>query len=141
MRKYIYNTKGLTLIEILATVTILSIISIFIGSILISSNKNHAQQVTANQQLADVSYVLKVVTKDIRKSTKWDGEPTNFSLISSVLGEEQDYLFADNSIYRNNVLLATNIKEFSVDSSLNIVIISGSGHETITQLHFRGGSQ
>lgn len=62
------NQKGLTLLEVLAAVTIISIIIVLLYGILFNSKEQYNSQTEKNEQLSDISYALKVITKDIRKS-------------------------------------------------------------------------
>lgn len=136
------DNSGLTLIEILAVIVILSVISIIIMNILINSSKTHKDQVIENHQLVDVTYVSKVLTKDIRKSTYYEklGNYSNFKIVSSITDEEYHYEYNDstNKIYRNGVLLAEHIIEFSVNENLEIKIVSEQGSSIETKLYFRG---
>ncbi|KGR84813.1 prepilin-type N-terminal cleavage/methylation domain-containing protein [Lysinibacillus odysseyi] len=139
------DNSGLTLIEILAVVIILSLISIIIMNILTNSSKTHKNQVIENQQLVDVTYLSKVLTKDIRKSTHYEKlrDYGNFKITSSVTGEEYLYEYnnSTNKVYRNGTLLADHIIEFSVNESLDIIIASEKGPAIETKLYFRGANK
>lgn len=142
MRNIQKDNKGLTLVEVLAVVVILSIISISVMNILINSSKTHNNQVIENQQLMDVTYVAKVLTKDIRKSNRYVklGDNSHFKIISSSTNEEYHYEYNSSSkkVYRNGVLLAEHIIEFSVNEHLEIKIVSEKGQTIETKLYFRG---
>ncbi|MEG0258628.1 MAG: type II secretion system protein [Lysinibacillus sp.] len=141
MRKRYSNNRGMTLIEVLATVVILGIVFSLIFNILISSNDNQIKQTQNNQELNDVTYVLKQVTKDMRKSTSYDKNTQTF------IGPSQyKYLFDPdtNTLQRNNELLSSIIEEFSLtplnnSKTIIVVIKSTNGHTVSTKLTFRSG--
>ncbi len=58
----------MTLVEVLAALVITSIIAIFIFSIINSSANQNKQQTEETGDLFNISYALKVITKDIRRS-------------------------------------------------------------------------
>lgn len=122
MRSLLKDNKGLTLIEILAAVVILTIISSVITSVFISSSKTHSNQVKANQQLVDVTYISKALTKDVRMSTMYEGASTDFKLTSGVTNEQQHYKFNSTSgeVFRNDVLLTKEVVTFSVKQEIDI---------------------
>lgn len=67
--KYIgKNNRGMTLIEVLATLVITAIVAILIFNIIQSSTKQKFLQTREADNLYNVTYALKVITKDIRRS-------------------------------------------------------------------------
>lgn len=65
--RFIKNNRGFTLVEVLAVILILSIVSTILFSILSSSKETNKKQLENNEQLSELSYVLKLITKDMRK--------------------------------------------------------------------------
>jgi len=61
------NQYGLSLVEVLATLAIMSIIALTLFSVITSSKVQHNKQSHANKQINDASFALKLITKDIRK--------------------------------------------------------------------------
>lgn len=72
MKSLIKNTRGMTLIEILAVTVITSIIAVLVFSIIHLSVTQQVKQTRETASLNDVTYALKVVTKDIRRSKNAD---------------------------------------------------------------------
>ena len=72
------NERGVTLIELLATMVILTIISLFAFNIIVSSQKQQAIQKEDSKNLYDITYSLKVLTKDFRMSTSFDSSTNTF---------------------------------------------------------------
>ncbi|WP_339174829.1 type II secretion system protein [Solibacillus sp. FSL R5-0691] len=69
MKILVKNMRGITLVELLAVTAITSIVAILVFSLIQSSIKQQVQQTQETGDLNDITYALKVVTKDIRRST------------------------------------------------------------------------
>ena len=110
MKKQWNTEKGITLVELLASIVLAGIVMVLIYSVLMTGTKQFKDQLEKNNQLTDVSYALKIITKDIRKTE-------NPRLISN---SEIDlngiiYLKNGNTITRNGVIIARSIEQFNVD--------------------------
>lgn len=68
MKFRIKREHGMTLVEVLAALVITSVVAIFIFSIIQSSVEQNVKQKTEADILFDITYALKIVTKDIRRS-------------------------------------------------------------------------
>lgn len=141
MMKPIYkNERGLTLVELLAAIVIGSIIMIFVTSILTQSLNEQKRQTSNNKQHTEMRYVLKLITKDMRKSTTFDGNKftsLNNSDVATYKFDEDNHL-----ITRNDVVIASNINDFKLTnktSSVRIEIESLNGNSIDTELYFRSG--
>ncbi|WP_155590365.1 PilW family protein [Lysinibacillus cavernae] len=138
----IKNNRGFTLVEVLAAILILSIVSTILFSILVSSKETNNKQLENNDQLTEMSYVLKLITKDMRKTITYD--PTNSTFKNRDGSVQYTYIFdtEKNTINRNNEIIATNIHSFSltrIGDSISINIESNNEHTISTQLSFRSG--
>ncbi len=100
--KRLKNENGLGLIEILATLVILTIITLFFTSILQSSNKEKIDQQTATKQLTNTTYSLKVITKDFRRATEF-WIPSSDHLKLKIGGNDVKYKIDSSSGSRNLV--------------------------------------
>ncbi len=117
------NQDGLTLIEILAVMVLLSIITSSIFGLLISGNKNFERQSDNNSQLNELTFVLKQVTKDVRQSS-------TVQISSNILTlDSTTYLYNVNtqSLERNGQVLSTSIKQFQVLQNNNQLFIAITG--------------
>lgn len=117
------NQDGLTLIEILAVMVLLSIITSSIFGLLISGNKNFERQSDNNSQLNELTFVLKQVTKDVRQSS-------TVQISSNILAlDSTTYLYNVNtqSLERNGQVLSTSIKQFQVLQNNNQLFIEITG--------------
>lgn len=134
------NQKGLTLVELMAVIVIMSIIFILISRIQLTSSEQYTLQTEKNNQLTDLSYTLKVITKDLRKSGKAPEINGNTYTIGSEI-----YVFdaATNSLSRNETILAHPITAFtikSITSQKYKIIISTPTDRIDTEIVIRSGS-
>lgn len=60
--------SGLSLVEVLATIVVIVLISSLVFGVINNSKRIYDDQVDKNQILTDTSYFLKVITKEIRKN-------------------------------------------------------------------------
>ncbi|KOO52330.1 prepilin-type N-terminal cleavage/methylation domain-containing protein [Viridibacillus arvi] len=139
MMKIVTNEKGVTLVEILATIVITAIVATLIFNVQLSSSKQYDKQLNKNQQLNEVSYVLKVITKEMRKTTDISSINTGIK----IKNDEYKFDVNTNSIIKNHEPFATNIGEFMVeykDNSWNIKIKNLDGKTVETKIVVRSGS-
>ena len=138
------NNKGISLVEILATLVISGIVTLLLFSIIINTNAEGNKQTKENRELQTISYALKIITKDIRRST--DSIPVDqyeFKLISA-LGSSHDtiYKYDKNTkiLSRNSSPIAINVDYFEATyspNSLNIQIKNSQNEEVETTLYYR----
>lgn len=139
MMKIVNNEKGVSLVEILAAIVITAIVITLIFNVQLSSSKQYDKQLNKNQQLNEVSYVLKVITKEMRKST--DISSINDGI--KIKNDEYKFEVNTNSIIKNQEPFATNIGEFMVeykDNSWNIKIKNLDGKTVETKIVVRSGN-
>ncbi|MBK3493449.1 prepilin-type N-terminal cleavage/methylation domain-containing protein [Viridibacillus sp. YIM B01967] len=139
MRNIVHNEKGVTLVEILAAIVLTALVATLIFNVQASSYKQYDKQLDQNQQLNEVSYVLKVITKEMRKTT--DITPIS----DGIKIKDIEYRFdaSTNSITKNTEPFATNIGNFHVkyvDNSWNIKIKNLDGKMVETKIVVRSGS-
>lgn len=138
------NEKGMTLLEVLAATIIVTIISVLLLSILINSNNTSNKQMKASMQLTDTSYVLKVITKDARKSTQLKSNKDQYTLKNDQNTEEYIYIFnrEDQLLTRNTEVIASNVLDFKIDNMGNYITIEITqlgDKPFLSTIYFRGG--
>ncbi|MFJ7667508.1 type II secretion system protein J [Lysinibacillus sp. NPDC097195] len=130
----IKHQHGLTLIEVLAVLVIVSIIAVLLVSILSSSTNNHQKQVTKNKELQDASYALKIITKDFRRAITYEqNNPTTGTLLhkdnvlivyhltdKSTLTRQRK---GDGDTAMSEEVIATNIIDFPIEKDSNNIIV------------------
>lgn len=138
------NEHGMTLVELLAAIVIGAIIMIFVTSILSQSLNEQKRQTSNNEQLTEMRYVLKLITKDMRKSISFDDNEKRFSSPDNPNVATYKFDKINKSITRNDVVIVSNIKIFeikkdSATSSIQIKIEPLNGNNIETELYFRSG--
>jgi len=130
----------MTLVEVLATTVLVSIVLIFISSLLIFIQKQFSTQKTDIKQLHDVTYVSQVVLKDIRKSDKRPVKTGNRVEIG-----ENIYIHdrENNTVRRNNTMISDEIVTFNIEmeretNAVHLLLISTSKQTVETTIMLRG---
>lgn len=116
MIKKLKNDKGITLVELLSVIAIGGIVMVLIMSILSNGQKQYSSQTADAEQLNDLRFVAKVITKEIRKADKVEVNPNSLKL-----GTESPIVFtiANGEVLRNGSILATDIAELSFKPPIN----------------------
>lgn len=136
MKKTAKLQHGMTLVEVLAVLVIVSIISVLLFNILGSSTSTHQKQSTKNEELRNASYALKLITKDFRRARNFDESTYTFTIDS----QSYVYTISNNTITRNGETVANNIESFSLSYVNNILTVnlkSQNGKEISTNLSLR----
>lgn len=136
------NERGMTLVELLAALVLGVIVMGIVSTILVQSVNEQTRQTSNNGQLTEMRYVLKLVTKDMRKSTNLK-DNQSFTINNSSIAT---YTFdpSNQSVYRDNVVIARKIKSFSIKEAsqgVQIRIEAVNGHVIDTELYFRSGNK
>ncbi|TXL62480.1 hypothetical protein FHP05_11780 [Cerasibacillus terrae] len=132
------NEKGLTLVEILATTVLLSIIIIFISSLLMFAQKQFSAQTEDTEELFDVTYVSQMILKDVRKATEKPIVSEN-----KVEVNQQAYEFIEHSktLEKNGVPISKDITSFTVEleeDKFSLSLISQTNKKVETMIMIRG---
>lgn len=124
------NERGLTLVELLAVLVVLSVIMMLIGTVLVNGMKA-SNRTTTNQQLQqEANYIVEVVRKEYLKSgvvvpIKLEVDKGKFKMDGIIISEGYIYtLESSNSISRTgssnfNLLIEKNGKYYKVDTILS----------------------
>lgn len=128
----------------MATVVILSIISIFIANLMISSMNENNKQSTESKQITDSSYVLKLITKDLRNTSSITYNVNAYTFLDDTNATIATYTFVptDSSLLRNSTQIASGIDNFSFisNSSYSVQVaflLNGKNYKT--DIAFRKG--
>lgn len=114
------NEKGLTLVELLAVIVISSIITIILFSIFLNGQNQAQTQRDKNLQLIDVAYVLKVLTREIRKTDAVEVQNNDTLIIDN---EIYTFNSAEKTITKNGGIFQTDINQFQVIKESNKITI------------------
>lgn len=115
------NEKGFTLVEVLAVIVILAIVGSILFNLLTSSNKEYKSQVDDTTNLNELSFIMKEITRDFRK-TKIVDIQTN-QVVFKTKENNQEKIIAtytktdDNTLSKNGAPYQTKIRSFCVQST------------------------
>ncbi|WP_368633950.1 type II secretion system protein [Kurthia gibsonii] len=115
------NEKGFTLVEVLAVIVILTIVGSILFNLLTSSNKEYKSQVDDTTNLNELSFIMKEITRDFRK-TKIVDIQTN-QVVFKTKENNQEKIIAtytktdDNTLSKNGAPYQTKIRSFCVQST------------------------
>lgn len=101
MRHLLKSKRGMTLIEVLAVTVIISIVASLIFNIIQSSVTQQAQQTKEANNLNDITYALKVVTKDIRRSVEAEANTSELTL-TFLNGDTTTYFLLDEQLQKKS---------------------------------------
>ena len=136
------SEEGVTLIELLAALTLLSIIILLASSVNIIGQKQATTQNTEIQGQTNVRLGLNIITKEIR-SAESVSAINNILTIKKNNEEVKYFLDTDNHILKKNgEPLISNIKKFKIEQTTDNITISISSNNTPsttleTTLYFR----
>lgn len=141
-KKAFKDNTGLTLIEILAVVVILSIVSFFLLNIALSSTKQGNIQSKESFQINDTAYVLKQITKDLRKTSEVIPHSNGYNFKQSGGTLFIKYNYQNNTLYRADQIIANNIHDFKIDTSIKDkvkIYFIINGEKSATTISLRTG--
>lgn len=144
MKSNIKDEKGFTLVELLASLALLSIVILLVGSVHLFGQKQFQAQSYSANQANDVAYSLNMLSRELRRA-------------ESVKVEEGIYNIDNNSYYKFNSkdhelikdteVIAENIIEFNIkltDNNEGVVVtietnsfMTNDGKSYQTTIYFR----
>lgn len=133
MENYTNNERGLTLLELLAVMAISSVIILLILNVHVFGQKQYKEQSTKVEQLYDVTYVAKVITKEIRKSVSAETDGSKILILNKNLADEIIFKEEENQILMNNKQLAQGEVSFTKTGSKIIIIIKSKDRDGKTK--------
>lgn len=118
-----HNSRGLTLVEVLAVLVLLSLVTLLIFSVLSFGQKNYSTQQGQVQKQQDLTYVTKLITKEVRQAKSVKIENGHLVIDTNI------YKFKENSIFKNNSELVSGIQTFnySLNGMKLTLTITGTG--------------
>jgi prepilin-type N-terminal cleavage/methylation domain-containing protein len=119
MKAAIRNENGMTLVELLAVLALLSMVTLLISNTHIFGQKQFSSQSEQIQHESNVRYTMNVITKEIRTSPQSISVANNTIKISNVVFKLQN-----TTLYKNDTVLEEGIEEFTVKKSGNEIMIT-----------------
>lgn len=114
------NEKGITLIELLVALSLVSMVILLASSVQLFGQKQVNNQTNEIQNQSNVRLALNIITKEIRKAS-------NVSVTNNVLtiNNSDIYKLENNILKKNSQPLITNIQSFTItktDDKVTIII-------------------
>lgn len=141
----IKEDSGITLVELLAVLVMLSVVVLLIGSIHIFAQKQFKAQTESASQNNGISYALTIMSTELRGNT-WSNVKAEDDLIE-ITGISR-YEVKDQKLIKNdNEILAKGIKEMKIDKDnekieINIISLDITAGNQVkdyhTTIYFRG---
>lgn len=108
MRKLIRNSRGVTLVEVLVVLVLMSLILLMVNGVNISGQKTFISQNEKIQHQESVQYAIKYITREVRKHGEVSkDEDTNELKIGSDI-----YSHTGTVLYKNSTPLVEGITVF-----------------------------
>ncbi|OJF90901.1 PilW family protein [Alkalibacterium sp. 20] len=137
------SDKGFTLVELLASIALLSVVILLAGSVHIFGQKQFISQTESASQANDMSYALSVMSRDLRKEAFLDVtvEGNTIKILGDPVFEKEG-----QRLLKNGNTLSSSINDMTVnrsdeDRSLEIVLRSSRSQtqqkEYRTTIYFR----
>ncbi|MFB1051784.1 PilW family protein [Paraliobacillus sp. JSM ZJ581] len=115
--------KGITLVELLAVLSLMSIIIMLVGSAMMFGQKQYKNQTEMIEHQDQVRYVMATITKEVRSHN-----PSQVSVTDDVLNIGSDsYEFSAPHVLKNGTSISDEIGLFEIkknDLELDIAIAS-----------------
>lgn len=114
--KIMSNQKGITLVELLAAITLLSIVSVLVMSIIIQSQNTYKRNQLTNMTTTEMSLLINTMTRDIRQHPQQVAVVSNVLTISPPNEDPIVYRFdsAQDELKRNNQVVISNVYDFTI---------------------------
>ncbi|VDG97923.1 Type II secretory pathway, component PulJ [Lysinibacillus sphaericus] len=113
MNKYL-NRKGVTLVEVLAVLVLLSLVFLLFMSTQLFGQREYSTQTQQISNEETLQFVIKDITREVRRiddnsKIKVDVQKSELQIGSSV------YFLINNELKKNSTILADNIEDFKLE--------------------------
>lgn len=137
------DSKGVTLIELLAVLALIGLVMSLIISLFLFGNRNFSQQNEQTSVVSNARYSMDYLTRQIRKATEIQlkkAENTTATKIelkengNTLVVDSDEIKLEDNALYHNNYEIATGIDNLIItrngnEVTINIVLIDRNAKE------------
>ncbi len=139
MNKWKNNEEGFTLVELLASIALLSVVILLVGSVHIFGQTQFINQTESAAQSNDLRYSLTVMSRDVRRAeiVTVDGTTLTADGITYTLG--------NSTLRRNDEVLSNRVGDFApemLSDGVQIKIASTTNRQNLskeyeTSIYFR----
>lgn len=109
------NERGVTLVELLAAIVIISIVFIFLISIQVIIQNQYKKEMKNTSQLTDITIAMKSITKDLRSAKDITIPNDRYLIIENFSENDVEYILEDNILKRNGSSYVYELKSFYVE--------------------------
>ncbi|MFC4386281.1 PilW family protein [Gracilibacillus marinus] len=137
------NEKGITLVELLAVLAIMSVVIALISSVHLFGQRQYIDQSETIEHQSEVRVAVSQITKDIRKV---NSDAVNIGTNQFVIGDNA-YTLEATKIKRNDTIISEEISDFSMSfdedkGRIDLTITSladnkGNQHSISTSIYLR----
>lgn len=121
------SDKGITLVELLASLAILSVVILLAGSVHLFGQRQFISQTESASQANDMSYALSVMSRDLRKEEGGTVVVTEDGK-KITTGSGLTFSFSDNTISKNGSVLVDSVSSMKAkknsEESIEIILKS-----------------
>jgi prepilin-type N-terminal cleavage/methylation domain-containing protein len=117
----IKNNKGITLVEVLCVLSLLSIVLLLANSLHIFGQKQLTNQSDHIAHESDIRFAMNLITKDIRGADTTTGSITVTNNVLTVLKNSNSYVYklVNNNLTKNNNSIITGVQQFIITQNGN----------------------
>lgn len=141
MKLWKKSEEGFTLVELLASIALLSVVILLVGSVHIFGQSQFINQTESASQSNDLRYSLSVLSRDVRRAGSVEKDGNTYTV------DGIEYEWARPNLTRNDELLSKQVDDFSLsildeNTKAEITIKStqnrqGQSKEYHTTIYFR----
>jgi|GEM_PF-5651702 len=143
MKKGVLNDRGISLVELLAVLAIGSIILSLVIGVMVNGQKTYSQQTHSAEQLTELRYAIKVITKEVRSAEKMNIIEDGLVVQS---GGRVVFELRNGQLWQDDSVLAKRISELKLEVKDRVLAISmetdgttGKKQEVNVQIYVREG--
>lgn len=115
---FLQNEAGITLVELLAALAIMSLVFLLVGAIHIFGQQQFRSQSESAHQANDLSYALTAMTSDLRRHAFNQVEVTeNTITVQNGDGSTSTYSLTNGKLMHDDVVLIDNVSRFNAEKS------------------------
>lgn len=108
------NQKGVTLVELLATLVLLSLVTVLLISIIVQSQNTYKRSQLTNVTTTEITFLINSITRDIRQNPENISSEGDVLTISPSDGAPIVYSYDPGqlNLNRNNQTIISNVHDF-----------------------------
>lgn len=140
------NQRGMTLVELLAAITLMTLVSVILISIIVQSQNAYKKNQLTNLTTTEISYLINSITRDIRQSPENITVENNKLIILPNDGSTIVYFqeSATLTVKRNSQDIISHVKDFTVSAdrgSIELEVVDYNSKAWTSTIVIRTGGE